>query len=95
MAPKVFGHSLRINPLLVIFALLLGGHLQGILGALLALPVAAIIREPCSTWRAPGDGTLGDPVRCLLRASITEEPSLQEPRWSNWAVRLGRTVRSG
>jgi predicted PurR-regulated permease PerM len=45
VAPLVFGHALRINPLLVIFALLFGGELFGILGALVALPVAAILRE--------------------------------------------------
>ena len=45
VAPQVFGHTLRINPLLVIFALLFGGELYGIVGALLALPTAAIVRE--------------------------------------------------
>jgi predicted PurR-regulated permease PerM len=45
VAPQVFGHTLRINPLLVIFALLIGGHLYGIVGALVALPLAAMIRE--------------------------------------------------
>ena len=45
VAPQVFGHSLRINPLLVIFALLIGGELYGILGALVALPLAAVGRE--------------------------------------------------
>jgi len=45
VAPTVFGHALRINPLLVIFALLLGGELYGIIGALLALPTAAVLRE--------------------------------------------------
>jgi len=45
VAPQVFGHHLRINPLLVIFALLFGAQLYGILGALLALPLAAIGRE--------------------------------------------------
>jgi predicted PurR-regulated permease PerM len=45
VAPLVFGHALRINPLLVIFALLFGAELFGILGALVALPVAAIVRE--------------------------------------------------
>ena len=39
VAPLVFGNALRINPLLVIFALLFGGELFGILGALLALPI--------------------------------------------------------
>jgi predicted PurR-regulated permease PerM len=45
VAPQVFGHSLRINPLLVIFALLIGGELYGILGAFVALPLAAVARE--------------------------------------------------
>jgi AI-2E family transporter/zinc-ribbon domain len=41
----VFSQALRINPLLVIFALLLGGQLYGFLGAFIALPIAAILRE--------------------------------------------------
>ena len=45
VAPQVFGHHLRINPLLVIFALLFGARLYGIVGALLALPLAAVARE--------------------------------------------------
>lgn len=44
-SPLIFGHALRINPLLVIFALLFGAELFGIVGALVALPVAAVIRE--------------------------------------------------
>ena len=42
MAPTVFSQALRINPLLVIFALLLGGQLYGFIGAFIALPIAAI-----------------------------------------------------
>ena len=45
VAPQVFGHTLRINPLLVIFALLLGLQLHGIVGALIALPILAVLRE--------------------------------------------------
>jgi predicted PurR-regulated permease PerM len=45
VAPYIFGHTLRINPLLVIFALLLGGEAYGFLGALLSLPLAAMLRE--------------------------------------------------
>jgi predicted PurR-regulated permease PerM len=45
VAPYIFGHTLRINPLLVIFALLLGGEAYGFLGALLSLPIAAMLRE--------------------------------------------------
>jgi putative heme transporter len=45
VAPNVFAQALRINPLLVIFALLIGGRLYGFLGAFLALPIAAMLRE--------------------------------------------------
>ena len=45
VAPQIFGHTLRINPLLVIFALLLGEQLWGIVGALLALPILSVLRE--------------------------------------------------
>lgn len=45
VAPNVFGHALRLNPLLVILALLLGGEIYGFVGALVALPIAAILRE--------------------------------------------------
>ena len=45
VAPNVFGRSLRLNPLLVILALLLGGEMYGFVGALVALPIAAILRE--------------------------------------------------
>jgi predicted PurR-regulated permease PerM len=45
VAPQVFGHTLRINPLLVIFSLLVGLEVNGIFGALVALPILAVVRE--------------------------------------------------
>ena len=45
VAPQIFSHSLRINPLLVIFALLVGQQIYGIVGAIVALPTIAVIRE--------------------------------------------------
>ena len=45
VAPQVFRLSLRINPILIILGLLIGYQLYGIVGALLALPVAAVIRQ--------------------------------------------------
>jgi putative heme transporter len=44
VAPQVFGHTLRINPIVVIFALLLGLHVDGIIGALIALPILSVLR---------------------------------------------------
>ena len=45
VAPQVFGRTLRINPLLVLAALLIGGQLYGVIGAFVALPLAALARE--------------------------------------------------
>ena len=45
VAPQVFRISLRINPILIILSLLIGFQLYGIVGALVALPIAAVIRE--------------------------------------------------
>jgi predicted PurR-regulated permease PerM len=62
VAPQIFGHVLRINPLLVILALLFGYAIYGLLGALVALPVAAVVRETIvylrrhvvlEPWRVP------------------------------------------
>jgi predicted PurR-regulated permease PerM len=52
VAPNVFGKALRLNPLLVILALLLGGEFYGFFGALIALPIAAILRETADYLRA-------------------------------------------
>jgi predicted PurR-regulated permease PerM len=76
VAPQVFRISLRINPILIILALLIGYQLYGIAGALVALPVAAVIRQTVIYLRrhlvlepwtvtAPGDGVLSlGPDRC-------------------------------
>jgi predicted PurR-regulated permease PerM len=45
VAPQVFRISLRINPILIILSLLLGYEIYGIVGALIALPIASVIRE--------------------------------------------------
>jgi predicted PurR-regulated permease PerM len=43
LVPRIYGRALRLPPSVVLFALLAGGTLMGILGALLALPVAAAV----------------------------------------------------
>ena len=45
VAPQVFGRALRLNPLIVLFALLFGGEVAGFIGAVVALPIAAVLRE--------------------------------------------------
>ena len=42
--PKIMGDSARVHPVLVVFALLTGEHLAGIVGALLAVPMLSIVQ---------------------------------------------------
>ena len=42
--PKIVGSSLKISPLLVIFAVTVGGAYFGILGMFLAVPVFTVIK---------------------------------------------------
>ncbi|MEM7495063.1 MAG: AI-2E family transporter [Myxococcota bacterium] len=42
--PKIMGHTAKMHPLLVIFALVLGEHFYGLVGALLAVPVASVLQ---------------------------------------------------
>jgi predicted PurR-regulated permease PerM len=78
VAPQLFGHTLRINPLIVIFALLLGAELYGILGALVSLPVAAVLRETVVYLRRHLVLEPWGPVEPAL-AGAMPEPSVRRP----------------
>ncbi len=45
LVPKIQGDATALHPAVVIFALVLGGAIGGLLGAILALPVAATLRD--------------------------------------------------
>jgi predicted PurR-regulated permease PerM len=44
IAPRVMNHAVDLSPATVIIALMVGGSLAGLVGALLALPLAALIK---------------------------------------------------
>ena len=48
--PVVYRRTVAIHPLIVIVAVLIGGSLLGILGALLAIPIAATIQIVVKEW---------------------------------------------
>jgi predicted PurR-regulated permease PerM len=68
LQPLVFKRTVRLNPLTVIVAILIGVELMGVLGALLAIPVASMIQV---VLRDLWDGRRGRPK---------EEPTLGEDR---------------
>ena len=44
LSPRIVGGRVGLHPVVIIFALLAGGHLFGVAGVLLAVPVAATLR---------------------------------------------------
>jgi hypothetical protein len=80
LVPRLYGNSLRLPPAAVILALLVGGKLLGIVGALLALPVAAGLRMLVEELRVevPGD----DSDDSALRASDRRSELVYERRTS-------------
>ena len=59
IVPRVYGQALRLSSAVVVIALLVGGKVGGIIGALLALPIAAALRMLIEELRVdlPGDDT--------------------------------------
>lgn len=57
LIPRVYAHTLRVSPTTVLLALLAGGVLLGVIGALLALPIAAGLQMMLQELRVdlPGD----------------------------------------
>ena len=59
LVPKIQGDAVELHPAVVMFAIIVGGSLAGLLGAILALPVTAAVR---------------DVVRYLFRRASPDEP---------------------
>ncbi|MGH9373695.1 MAG: AI-2E family transporter [Vicinamibacterales bacterium] len=56
LVPKVMQRQVGVNPVAVIVALLIGGNLLGIAGAILAVPTVAIMQVLFSEWMASREG---------------------------------------
>ena len=50
LSPRIIGDRVRLNPALVIFAVLLGGKLWGVIGVFIAIPVVAIGKVILAFW---------------------------------------------
>ena len=62
LQPAVYGKTIKLNPFLVLLAVLVGVELAGFLGALLALPVAGIIQIVVLDVLDERGGDLGAPT---------------------------------
>ena len=52
LAPIVFGKNLQLHPLIVLGAIVAGSTLFGVFGAVLAVPVTAVVINVLADWRA-------------------------------------------
>ena len=75
LVPRIIGHSLNLNPLIVLLAALAGGILAGVIGLLLAAPVVATLRLWVGYFyrKIVGLGTIPEPVLGppLIRSRFT------------------------
>jgi putative heme transporter len=73
LVPKVYGNALRLPSSVVLFALLAGGTLMGIAGALLALPAAAAVIMLIKELRVELPGEVTDDGELRARDERAEE----------------------
>ncbi|MDF5709761.1 MAG: AI-2E family transporter [Nostoc sp. S4] len=52
IAPRILGNLTGLNPVWVVISLLLGAKLGGVLGLLIAIPIASFIKDAADSWRA-------------------------------------------
>jgi hypothetical protein len=74
--PNVMGNALRLHPLIVIVALLGGGEVYGLPGALVALPLAAALR---ATWEFFGGRLEREPWPAGSAVPVVEGEALLPP----------------
>ncbi|MDB4980784.1 MAG: hypothetical protein JWM82_1536 [Myxococcales bacterium] len=73
LVPRIYGRVLRLNAVAVTIALVVGGQLLGILGALLALPIAAGLRMIVEELRVELPGQPGESPEARARDERAEE----------------------
>jgi len=54
IAPRILGNLTGLNPVWVVISLLIGAKLGGVLGLLVAIPLASFIKDMADTWRNGG-----------------------------------------
>ena len=73
LQPLVYGRTVRLSPLVVLVAVLMGAELVGVIGALGAIPVAGSIQVVVVDWLAHRKQKLEDPVGAA--AAVSDAPA--------------------
>ncbi|MBC5810355.1 MAG: AI-2E family transporter [Candidatus Eremiobacteraeota bacterium] len=72
LAPRIVSKTVRVSPLAVIFALLIGGELFGVVGMLVAVPIAGAVRVLIDNVRPPESLTNAEVEPGLTKAPQSE-----------------------
>ncbi len=72
LIPRVYEQTLRLSPATIVLALLAGGILLGVIGALLSLPIAAGLQMTLEELRVEMPGDDSDDRSALARDARTE-----------------------
>jgi predicted PurR-regulated permease PerM len=53
VSPRLVGSSIGLNPIWLIIALFIGGKVAGVLGLVIAVPIASVIKRMTDIMRSP------------------------------------------
>ena len=60
IAPRIFSGLIGLNPVWIIISLLLGAKLGGVLGLILAVPLAGTVKRFAESWRVEAENSERD-----------------------------------
>ena len=92
LIPRIYGQALRLPSSVVFFALMVGGTLMGLMGALLALPVAATIMMLIEELRVDLPGEQEQAADTVLRARDELEEEEYERRTEGVAAEQAAAI---
>jgi predicted PurR-regulated permease PerM len=76
LQPVIMGKKIKLHPVVILLALMIGGKLFGILGMLFAMPVAAVYRVLYDElWHYNGEDIEEDLETDEVAASLTTDPT--------------------
>lgn len=76
LQPVIMGKKIKLHPVVILLALMIGGKLFGILGMLFAMPVAAVYRVLYDElWHYKGEDIEEDLETDEVAASLTTDPT--------------------
>lgn len=105
LQPVLMGNALKVHGLVILLSLTAGTILAGIVGAVLAVPLAAVAWAVTKVWTGEEQGGSGVARYLLATAAFSFEPavsstewpaaiSIVSPVWGLRPVRAARSVRS-